>query len=139
MVSRELKVDFNRAFDSSNWEYLEEVMKCMGFGNKWIAVVHARISGSQLVILINGPLMNTNFPRSIRLYQTHTEEYIPLSTRIHRGVQIRILGVEVQLKMTTTPLIRLPASTTSYTVNRGRIEYQQRRFETMGADQSGKL
>lgn len=83
MVSRELKVDFNRAFDSSNWEYLEEVMKCMGFGNKWIAVVHAWISGSQLVILINGPLMNTNFPRSFRLYQTHTEEYIPLSTRIH--------------------------------------------------------
>lgn len=29
-----LKVNFNRAFDSVNWSYLEEVMMYMGFGDK---------------------------------------------------------------------------------------------------------
>lgn len=43
-----LKVNFNRAFDSVNWSYLEEVMMYMGFGDKWISLVHECISGSQM-------------------------------------------------------------------------------------------
>lgn len=33
------KVDFDKAFDSINWEYLDSIMSQMGFGNKcrmWI-------------------------------------------------------------------------------------------------------
>ncbi|GJZ70286.1 putative RNA-directed DNA polymerase [Tanacetum coccineum] len=29
------KVDFEKAYDSLNWEYLMDIMKCIGFGNKW--------------------------------------------------------------------------------------------------------
>jgi hypothetical protein len=40
-----LKVNFNKAFDSVNCSYLEEVMMYMGFGDKWISLVHECISG----------------------------------------------------------------------------------------------
>lgn len=30
------KVDFDKAFDSSSWNYLESIMSQMGFGHKWI-------------------------------------------------------------------------------------------------------
>lgn len=30
-----LKVDFDKAFDSINWNYLDSVTTQMGFGDKW--------------------------------------------------------------------------------------------------------
>jgi hypothetical protein len=46
-------VDFNKAVESVNWEYLEEVMQYMGIGIKWLSLIHKCILGSQLAILIN--------------------------------------------------------------------------------------
>nr|GEY23276.1 hypothetical protein [Tanacetum cinerariifolium] len=34
------KVDFEKAFDSVRWDYLDSVMEKMGFGNKWHTWIH---------------------------------------------------------------------------------------------------
>ncbi|XP_071740013.1 uncharacterized protein [Rutidosis leptorrhynchoides] len=48
------KVDFEKAFDCLNWNFLLEVMKSMGFGEKWRKWIHACLSSASISILVNG-------------------------------------------------------------------------------------
>ncbi|XP_071719407.1 uncharacterized protein [Rutidosis leptorrhynchoides] len=61
------KVDFEKAFDSINWEFLMEVMKCMGFGVKWRRWIMACIKSASISILVNGsPTKEFSLERGIR-------------------------------------------------------------------------
>ncbi|XP_071700548.1 uncharacterized protein [Rutidosis leptorrhynchoides] len=61
------KVDFEKAFDSINWDYLLEVMKCMGFGTKWCKWISSCLKSATISILINGsPTSEFNLKRSVR-------------------------------------------------------------------------
>ncbi|XP_071729150.1 uncharacterized protein [Rutidosis leptorrhynchoides] len=61
------KVDFEKAFDSLNWDYLFVVMKCMGFGNKWCKWISACLKSATISILINGsPTSEFNLKRGVR-------------------------------------------------------------------------
>ncbi|GKD21782.1 RNA-directed DNA polymerase, eukaryota, reverse transcriptase zinc-binding domain protein [Tanacetum coccineum] len=48
------KVDFEKAFDSVNWEFLFDVMKQFGFGDKWIGWIRSCLSSASISVLING-------------------------------------------------------------------------------------
>lgn len=48
------KFDFDKAFDSINWEYLGSVLSQMGFGSKWRQWVHGCLNSSCASVLING-------------------------------------------------------------------------------------
>lgn len=48
------EVDFDKAFDSINGEYLDSTMEKMEFGNKWIAWIHGCLSSAHTSVLING-------------------------------------------------------------------------------------
>jgi hypothetical protein len=43
-------------FDSVLWDYIEEVMSYMGFGDKWRCWIRQSISTSRISILVNGSL-----------------------------------------------------------------------------------
>ncbi|XP_071708247.1 uncharacterized protein [Rutidosis leptorrhynchoides] len=61
------KVDFEKAFDSLNWDYLLEVMKCMGFGTKWCKWISSCLKSATISILINGsPTSEFNLKRGVR-------------------------------------------------------------------------
>ncbi|XP_071703931.1 uncharacterized protein [Rutidosis leptorrhynchoides] len=61
------KVDFEKAFDSLNWDFLLEVMKCMGFESRWIKWINACINSTTVSVLINGsPTKEFNLERGIR-------------------------------------------------------------------------
>ncbi|XP_071713547.1 uncharacterized protein [Rutidosis leptorrhynchoides] len=61
------KVDFEKAFDSLNWEFLIEVMSCIGFGNKWCKWILACLKSATKSILINGsPTQEFNIGRGVR-------------------------------------------------------------------------
>lgn len=61
------KVDFEKAYDCINWNYLFSVMEQMGFGNKWIGWIRACISSASTSILVNGsPTQEIKFSRGIR-------------------------------------------------------------------------
>jgi hypothetical protein len=49
-----LKLDFHKAFDYVYWEYLDEVMECMGFGSKWRGWINQCICTAKVSILVNG-------------------------------------------------------------------------------------
>lgn len=48
------KVDFDKAFDSFSWNFLENMMSLMGFRDKWINWTVATIKSSNIDVLVNG-------------------------------------------------------------------------------------
>ncbi|XP_071738779.1 uncharacterized protein [Rutidosis leptorrhynchoides] len=61
------KVDFEKAFDCIEWDFLFNTMHYMGFGNKWISFIRACLSSSSISVLINGSPTDEFYPeRGIR-------------------------------------------------------------------------
>ncbi|KAL4565722.1 hypothetical protein LXL04_029825 [Taraxacum kok-saghyz] len=52
------KVDFEKAFDSINWNYLESVMNQMGFESKWRQWIRGCLNSSWTSVIINGSPTN---------------------------------------------------------------------------------
>lgn len=52
------KVDFEKAFDSVNWDFLVDIMVQMGFGFKWCNRIRNCLSSASVSILINGSPSN---------------------------------------------------------------------------------
>ncbi|CAL5415136.1 unnamed protein product [Camellia sinensis] len=49
-----LKLDFEKAYDSVNWEFLYSMMKNFGFGEKWVGWMKTCISTARISVLVNG-------------------------------------------------------------------------------------
>lgn len=49
-----LKLDFEKAFDSIKWSFVDEVLQNMGFGDKWISWIHSIFMNSRIGVLHNG-------------------------------------------------------------------------------------
>lgn len=50
------KVDFEKAFDSVNWNFLNDCMIQMGFGPKWCSWILNCLSSASISVIINGSL-----------------------------------------------------------------------------------
>ncbi|GJW73434.1 RNA-directed DNA polymerase, eukaryota [Tanacetum coccineum] len=48
------KVDFEKAYDSVRWDFLDEVLSKFGFGNKWRKWIQTCLNTSRGSILVNG-------------------------------------------------------------------------------------
>ncbi|XP_052622513.1 uncharacterized protein LOC128127842 [Lactuca sativa] len=48
------KVDFEKAFDSVNWNYLDSIMEQLNFGGKWRWWIRGCLSSSRTSVLVNG-------------------------------------------------------------------------------------
>ncbi|XP_071695543.1 uncharacterized mitochondrial protein AtMg01250-like [Rutidosis leptorrhynchoides] len=61
------KVDFEKVFDSLNWDFLLKVMKCMDFGCKWIKWIFSCLKSGSISILVNGsPINEFKLGRGVR-------------------------------------------------------------------------
>lgn len=49
-----LKLDFEKAYDRVQWEFLEEVLHKKGFGPRWTSWIMQLVKGGQTAINING-------------------------------------------------------------------------------------
>nr|GEV94067.1 hypothetical protein [Tanacetum cinerariifolium] len=58
LASRLSKVDFEKAFDSVSWSFLQDVMLQMGFVSKWRNWIQAFLSSATISVLINGSPSN---------------------------------------------------------------------------------
>ncbi|GJR78737.1 putative RNA-directed DNA polymerase, eukaryota, reverse transcriptase zinc-binding domain protein [Tanacetum coccineum] len=62
-----LKVDFEKAFDSVCWSFLNDTMVNMGFGEKWRSWIHGYLSSASVSVLVNGsPTGEFSMTRGLR-------------------------------------------------------------------------
>jgi hypothetical protein len=62
-----IKLDISKAYDRVEWLFLEEVMRQMGFGERWISLIMMCVTTVQYSILVNGsPCGLINPTRGIR-------------------------------------------------------------------------
>lgn len=60
------KVDFDKAFDSVNWGFLESILSQMGFNNRWRGWICGCLSSSRASVIINGaPAREFNITRGV--------------------------------------------------------------------------
>lgn len=48
-----IKVDFPKAFDSIDWDFLFDILKARGFGSRWLGWIHCLLNTSKASILVN--------------------------------------------------------------------------------------
>ncbi|GJW88814.1 RNA-directed DNA polymerase, eukaryota [Tanacetum coccineum] len=61
------KVDFEKAFDSVRWDYLDDVLKKFGFGNRWCSWIQSCLRSSRASILVNGsPTKEFQFHKGLK-------------------------------------------------------------------------
>jgi hypothetical protein len=62
-----LKVDFEKAYDSVDWGFLEYMLRRFGFGCKWIGWIRAYVFAGNLSVLVNGsPTSEINIQRGLK-------------------------------------------------------------------------
>jgi hypothetical protein len=62
-----LKVDFEKAYDSVDWGFLEYMLRRFGFCSKWISWIRACVFSGHLSVLVNGsPTSEINIQRGLK-------------------------------------------------------------------------
>nr|GEU57027.1 RNA-directed DNA polymerase, eukaryota [Tanacetum cinerariifolium] len=62
------KVDFEKAFDSIRWDFLDDVLKNFGFGDRWCDWIQSCLRSSKGSILVNGsPTSEFQFHKGLKL------------------------------------------------------------------------
>ena len=62
-----IKLDFQKAYDSVNWDFLQLVMEKVGFGRTWIRWIMNCVTSASMSILLNGtPLKPFKMERGLR-------------------------------------------------------------------------
>ncbi|XP_028105602.1 uncharacterized protein LOC114304658 [Camellia sinensis] len=49
-----IKLDFQKAYDSLNWDFLLSMLVNFGFGGKWVEWIKVCITSARLSVLVNG-------------------------------------------------------------------------------------
>nr|GEV69405.1 RNA-directed DNA polymerase, eukaryota, reverse transcriptase zinc-binding domain protein [Tanacetum cinerariifolium] len=61
------KVEFEKAFDSVKWDYLDETLKAFGFGSKWCNWISSCLNTAMGSVLVNGsPTLEFQFYKGLK-------------------------------------------------------------------------
>ena len=61
------KVDFEKAFDSVKWDYLDVTLKAFGFGSKWCKWISSCLNNAMGSVLVNGsPTLEFQFHKGLK-------------------------------------------------------------------------
>ncbi|GJW16088.1 RNA-directed DNA polymerase, eukaryota, reverse transcriptase zinc-binding domain protein [Tanacetum coccineum] len=62
-----LDVDFEKAFDSVRWDYLDDILRRFGFGEKWCSWIQSCLRSSRGSVIVNGgPMEEFQFHKGLK-------------------------------------------------------------------------
>ncbi|GJT46364.1 RNA-directed DNA polymerase, eukaryota [Tanacetum coccineum] len=78
------KVDFEKAYDSVRWDYLDDVLNKFGFGSKWRDWIHNCLHSSKGSILVNGsPTGEFHFRKGLKQVNEGLFKGVSVSSSLH--------------------------------------------------------
>ncbi|GJV80412.1 RNA-directed DNA polymerase, eukaryota [Tanacetum coccineum] len=102
------KVDFEKAYDSVRWDFLDDVLKKFGFGNKWCDWIQKCLRSSRGSILINGsPTEEFSFFKGLKQGDPLSPFlFILIMESLHLSFQ-RVVDVDLFKGINLSPLVNL--------------------------------
>ncbi|GJV02167.1 RNA-directed DNA polymerase, eukaryota, reverse transcriptase zinc-binding domain protein [Tanacetum coccineum] len=102
------KVDFEKAYDSVRWDFLDDVLKKFGFGNKWCDWIQKCLRSSRGSILINGsPTKEFSFFKGLKQGDPLSPFlFILIMESLHLSFQ-RVVDVDLFKGINLSPLVNL--------------------------------
>nr|GEX28231.1 RNA-directed DNA polymerase, eukaryota, reverse transcriptase zinc-binding domain protein [Tanacetum cinerariifolium] len=103
-----LEVDFEKSYDSVRWDFLDDVLKKFGFGNKWCAWIQSCLRSSRGSIIINGsPVKEFQFFKGIKQGDPLPPFlFILIMKSLHLSFQ-RVVDVGMFKRINLSPLVNL--------------------------------
>ncbi|XP_026450690.1 uncharacterized protein LOC113350786 [Papaver somniferum] len=80
------KLDFETAFDHVNWDFIDEILKLMGYGDKWRSWVKCCVEFVKFSVLVNGSA--SGFFTNANIEQVKNLRLILLSFELLTGLKI---------------------------------------------------
>lgn len=104
-----LKLDFEKAYNSINWEFIFSMLARFGFGGRWITWIKECVSTTRLSILVNGSPTDEFCPQKghrqgdplspllfiIVAKGLNVLLFRALEMEVIKGVSIRVQGIQV--------------------------------------------
>ncbi|GJW30927.1 RNA-directed DNA polymerase, eukaryota [Tanacetum coccineum] len=126
------KVDFEKAFDSVRWDYLDDILNKFGFGLKWRSWIQGCINSAKGCIFVNGsPTSEFKFHKGLKSASLIGCKVLsaPFS---YLGVKLKTLSIGGMFTLTKAVLSFIPLYQMSmYRVPMGvlnRLEFTRRYF-----------
>nr|GFB07481.1 RNA-directed DNA polymerase, eukaryota [Tanacetum cinerariifolium] len=102
------KVDFEKAYDSVQWDYLDDILKKFGFGDRWCGWIRSCLRSSRGSVMVNGsPTVEFQFYKGLKqgdpifpflfiliMESLHISFQRVVDARLFKGV---IIGASLQL------------------------------------------
>nr|GEX14213.1 RNA-directed DNA polymerase, eukaryota [Tanacetum cinerariifolium] len=103
-----LEVDFEKAYDSVRWDFLDDVLKKFGFGNNWCAWIQSCLRSSRGSIIISGsPTEEFQFFKGLKQDDPLSSFlFILIMESLHLSFQ-RVMDVGMFNGINLSPLVNL--------------------------------
>jgi hypothetical protein len=88
------KVDFEKAYDSVDWKYLDYVMRRMIFKDKWRGWIAECLSSSRLSVLVNGPYKRVYLGKGIATRRSFVAFLISIGSRRFQRNDVKSCAIE---------------------------------------------
>nr|GEY15367.1 RNA-directed DNA polymerase, eukaryota, reverse transcriptase zinc-binding domain protein [Tanacetum cinerariifolium] len=105
------KVDFEKAYESVRWDFVDTILKKFGFGDKWCKWIYSCLQSSRSLILINGQWNQSNIDTIVRVLKVfHSASGLRINMKKSKiiGIAVDTFRVEQAIRQIGCMALKMP-------------------------------